>query len=181
MEDIFEDEGIEVNDSSIHLISQLAREQLDQEAEVAMLEEKLKMAKSKLRKISEVDLPAAMSAAKVKDFTLENGAKIKIDTQLYASLPKSLDKKNEAIQWLIDNGQAAIVDEDIILHFSPDERAELEQAMMLLRDANFQPMEDRSVNTSRVKSVIKELQEQGIDVPLEKFGAYWRTFAKIKV
>lgn len=176
-EDLFEQESLEITPQQLKDISLLANQQILKETEVEVLEQKLKSAKAELRRISEVNLPTSMSQAGLKDFTLENGRKVQINTALYASIPQK--NKRAAIQWLEDNGHGQIVSEDVYVPFRKGEHDKAEQVVRLLHENEINAQINESVNTATIKALIKELQDDGRDVPLELFGAYWRTFAKV--
>ena len=176
--ELFEDEHLPISDEQIKTIAMLADEQLLLAEEIETYTELLKTKQAAYRKVAEVDLPAAMSAAGVREFKLQNGRGVSIETALFASIPKK--NKKAAVQWLVDHGQGSIVNEDVIVRFEKGQQEKVQALVDLLFEKHMTPEVNENVNTGTVKSIIKELQSEGVEVPLELFGAYWKTEAKIK-
>jgi hypothetical protein len=168
------DEGpAPVTNAEITEISRLAELQLQLEREVQAQEDALKVTKEKLRGVQEKDLPEAMASAGMKEFKLLNGAKVSIKEDISASL--SGEKKTAAIAWLTEHGYQDIVSCDVTVGFRKGEEERARTVARDLVDKGFVPKLDQNVNTATLKSLIRELMEQGIEVPLETLGAYqWK-------
>lgn len=108
----------------------------------------------------------------MRSITLTDGSSVEIDETMYAAIAKK--NKAAAAQWLIDNGQGSLVKQDIIFSFGKGEDELANKLQQLATNYGFTEHETKdNVNTSAVKAVIKELLAQGIDVPLELFGAHF--------
>ena len=68
-------------------VKALAHKQLELEAKVAKAEQKLKDGKADLRKIQEGELPAALKAAGIPSFTLDNGMVVSYSEDMKVSVP----------------------------------------------------------------------------------------------
>ena len=160
-----------ITNEQLAAISALARSQRDQEQRVAELEKELDEAHKRLRKTSEVDLPSVMDEVGLESFTLTDGTRITVKETLYASI--SAAKKPAAAQWLLDNELGSLVKDTVSVPF---EKGDHERAVALqdfLRCEGYEPGVAETINTASVKAAINELMEQGREVPLDLFGAYF--------
>ena len=173
----YEDDIAPPSNEALKEISDLAGLQLRQQAEVDKLTEQLKTATDKLRKTQEKDLPETMKAAGMEKFTTTESVSIEISETLYASISKK--NKPAAIKWLMKNGQSSLVKEDVIVLFDKGDHKKAEKLFMQLKKKNYPVVTNENINTGSVKSVIKEFLEQGEEVPLEIFGAYFHRKAVI--
>jgi len=159
-------------------ISKLASIQQRQEADVEKLEGLLKTAKKALRKTSEDDLPGAMQAAGMEEFKTITGLTVKVKETLYASIPKA--RKPSAIAWLLDHAQSALIKEDVIIPFDKGDHDRMSALTASLEEGGYTVVINETINTGSIKAMIKEMLENGQDVPLDTFGAYFHTRSEIK-
>lgn len=168
----FEEDTPVVSADDLKNIAQLARQVVEGESEVADLEERLKAAKNRLKAVQEGALPEAMKAVGMTEFKTINGHSISVTETLYASI--AAKNKAKAAQWLVNNNLAALVKEDLVVSFDKgqhDDVIALVDSLQKMGEYNISTSEN--INTGSVKSAIKELLEEGVDVPLELFGAYF--------
>jgi len=169
------------SNEQLKTISALAARQMKLERELAEINQKAKDVQKQLRQVSEIDLPEAMGEAGIEAFTTSDGANIAVRETLYASFPKAAAKKREAIQWLIDNDLATIVKEDVHVPFDKGEVEKVGRLVELLEQSGFDEYRVvETVNTGTIKAVIKELLQEGKDVPLQLLGAYFVRKAEVK-
>jgi len=174
-----EDARQNVSASDLKNITSLAGSVVRCEAEVERVELELKKARAQLKQVQERDLPEAMLACNMETFTTSDGLSVSVKETLYASIAKK--NKAEAIQWLMNNELGALVKEDIVVAFDSGQRESVKSVIDILKGAgvtNFST--DETVNTTSVKSAIKELLGDGKEVPLELFGAYFARKAVVK-
>jgi len=176
----FEEDTAAPTNEQIGEISSLAKLQHSQEQAVDGFEAQLKEAKKALRQTQEQDLPGAMQAAGMEKFTTNTGIDVSVTENLYASIPAK--NKPNAIAWLMDHGQSALIKEDISIPFDKGDHDDVEKLMKALRDMGYANANVKeAVHTGAVKSMIKEMLENGADVPLDLFGAYFHRKAVVKV
>jgi hypothetical protein len=166
------------SNAEVKEIADLAQIQISRQKRVEELEGSLKSANEALRKVQEVDLPAAMQQAGVSEIKLPNGMKISIKAGFSASVPK--DRKQEVCQWLRSNGFGDIVSEDVVVTFGRGEEELAAVAAKRLVEMGYQPTLTTDVNTARLKSLISEQVAKGKDIPLEFLGAVQWTKSIIK-
>jgi hypothetical protein len=84
------------------------------------------------------------------------------------------------VAWLLDHEQSALVKEDVTIPFDKGDHDSMVALVNNLRDGGYSVEVSETINTGSVKSMIKEMLENGTDVPLDLFGAYFHTKAEIK-
>jgi hypothetical protein len=179
MTDIFDDEQI-LSDESLARVANLAQYQFELEHQIDKAEEALKELKKKHRMVSQVDLPELMESLSLASFKTNDGKKVDIRENFYASIAK--DRKMRAANWLIENGQDALVKRDVHIPFQAGD-AEMVAELCQLLEANGFPhfSVDFLMNTNSVKSALKELIASGEDVPFDLFGLRRVIEAKISL
>lgn len=160
-------------------IAQLASAVVGSEKIVADIEAKLKIAKANLRQVQERDLPEAMLACNMEKFTTSDGLNVSVSETLYASVAKK--NKAEAAKWLIDNELGALVKEDVVIGFDGGASEQVQALLTMLAENSINNVTtSESMNTASIKAAIKELLANGVDVPLELFGAHFARKAVVK-
>lgn len=173
------EEVADVTDEDLVGVADLAHLQVAKEKEVTLLEAQLKRAKAELRKVAEIDLPDMMAQIRLSEIVLQDGQSITIKEDMYATVAKK--NKKAAAQWMIDNGQKAIVQNSVSYGFDKGDLDKLQHLTTLLDSSGYDQYSiSETMNTGSVKAVIKELLAQGVDVPLELFGAHFVKRAIVK-
>jgi hypothetical protein len=175
----YEGDSPAISQDDLSNITKLASDVVVNEKEVAKIEESLKQAKAKLRQVQERDLPEAMLACNMETFVTTDGLKVSVKETLYATV--AAKNKPAAAKWLIENELGALVKEDVVVSFDGGKHEGVKELLSLLENAgvtNFTTAE--SMNTASIKSAIKELLGEGVEVPLELFGAYFARKAVVK-
>ena len=150
-----------------------------EEAELAMVaaEEEFKRRQDQYVALSQHEIPTLMLQIGMSEFSLGDGRKVSVGSQIRCSVPKAnLDK---AMEWLDEHGHGALIKRQLLIAF---ERANEEEAKRLV-DELFQREYDvkqlRKVEPQTLKAHIKEQLAAGVNFPMELFGAYEQKFTKI--
>lgn len=143
---------------------------------VATLREKLKAAAraQEMAEIAAADLahfqmivlPEAMELAGVAEYTLTDGAVLKVKPDLKASIPKEdLEKRERAFSWLRASGNGGIIKTffDIDVRALTDKKRIALAAMLAKKGLHADVKED--VHWQTLKSLVKELLEAGTELP----------------
>lgn len=117
MLDLFDEVASDVsvpNDEALGRVEKLARRQIELEDSVSSLGEKLKQAEKDLEQVSRVDIPDLLDEIGMLNFTLKDGAAIKVEDKLKASIPKGTtpeteEKARKAFAWLRDHNAGALI------------------------------------------------------------------------
>tara|TARA_Y100000310_G_scaffold326631_1_gene391807 strand:+ start:9056 stop:9610 length:555 start_codon:yes stop_codon:yes gene_type:complete len=166
------------SDDSISKISNLVKEQVALEDQIASLSEDLKARGAKLRELSEQHIPAAMLEAGVKNFTTDDGLEVDVREKMSASVSKK--NKPKVVAWLREHGHGSLVKNLVSATFGRDEDEDAVRALNILTDSGFEARQDVDVNTTTLKAFVKEQLEAGEEIPLELFGVYVYNSTTIK-
>lgn len=169
---------MEISNTALSQISNLAKMQLIAEQEVAQVEAELRLRKEHLRHVQEDLLPQAMAEAGMRSFVLETGEKITIKEDMTLSIPK--ENKAAALCWLAENGCGDLLKHTVSVDFGKGEDAAATQFLERCTAAGYHPVEKEDVNSATLKAFVKESLSRGVDMPLELFGAFPFTKAIIK-
>lgn len=136
--------------------------------EVELQEKLLESAKDALRQVQEVAIPEMMSEIGMREFKLENGMKLTIKEDIYASIRK--DFINDAVKWLDDNGLGDIVKDKVEVQFARGESEKAKELMSYCSKNRFSAAETLSVHPQTLKATIKEQMARGEEFPEEFFS-----------
>jgi hypothetical protein len=166
------------DESGLAKLSKLADEQAKAEAKVAELEGQLESAKKALSDLSEHQIPQLMTELGVEKFKTTSGLEIEIDAKMRASIPKA--RTTEAVGWLEEHGFGDLVKRSFKAMFGREQQEEAKKFAELMREKGISAEEKEEVHPQTLSAWVKEQLEQGKDIPLDLFGAFWQRRAKIK-
>jgi hypothetical protein len=167
---MFEPEDKPMGDASLKALSDKANEIQELDENIKNLEEKLGQVKAKYRELSEVDIPSMLSELGLSEITLKDGNKI--STSTYYSARISEDKRDEAFQWLGDNGFGDIIKNTVSVSFGREEDNSAKKLAEELEGNGFSTAQKKWVEPMTLKAFVREQVEKGSDLPLETFNVY---------
>jgi hypothetical protein len=159
-----------MGDASLKALSDKANEIQELDENIKNLEEKLGQVKAKYRELSEVDIPSMLSELGLSEITLKDGNKI--STSTYYSARISEDKRDEAFQWLGDNGFGDIIKNTVSVSFGREEDNSAKKLAEELEGNGFSTAQKKWVEPMTLKAFVREQVEKGSDLPLETFNVY---------
>ena len=168
----------DIQEGELSLVSALANKQVELAQELASLEEAVKAKKEEFRATSEQELPEAMQAAGLSELVLSTGEKITISEFYNAHISKV--NQETAYNWLVSNGHAGLIKNEVSLKFARDQERIAEETVLALKAPGLSPEVRQSVHPSTLKAFVKEQLTSGKDIPSEPFGIYIGSKAIIK-
>ncbi len=157
----------EVNE--VDPISRACQDYLKSEEEINNLELMIKAKKESLRLQNE-HIVQLMEERGVKSIRMTDGQSVDIKPFYTGSITK--EKQEEAFQWLRDNGYDDIIKNQVVVKFG---RAEDEQALKVwnsLMNEGFDTERNTKVEPMTLKGFIREMIENGKELPMETFGVF---------
>lgn len=154
---------------SVNDMANLAKSLVDADAAIDAAEDALRNAKEHARILREETIPSAMQELGIESLTLDTGQKMKIQQEVYASIPSG--NKNAAFQWLNDNGFGGLIKVEVITAYGKGEQTDAMQLVAELQHRGLEASFDQSVHAQTLKAFIKEQLSIGTNVPLDLFGA----------
>ena len=155
--------------SEVDPISKACQEQLKIEKEIDDLESLMKVKKDLLRQNGE-QIVSLMEERGVKSIKISDGQSVDIKPFYTGSISK--DNQEAAFDWLREHGYDDIIKNQVVLKFG---RAEDEKADQIYSDLASKGLDaDRNIKVEpmTLKGFIREMIENGKDIPMETFGVY---------
>lgn len=140
-------------------------------------EEELKALKLQKHKMSTEQIPAMMDEMGVQRLDVEN-LSVTLKPLINASIPQT--RREEAYQWLRDNGLDDIIKNDVIMSFGKGEDNMAGDIMYELEKRGMHPEKKTHIHSMTLKAFIRERVENGLPIDLDMFGAFVARTADIK-
>ena len=137
---------------------------------VETLEEHLKLAKSDERDLSENKIPALMTEIGLTEIVLKTGGRVSIKEDLKISIGKKL--MPAVLDFVRKEGDVGIIKNEIAILFGKGDEATADSCFTALDNKYPNVSRSATVNTATFKSMIKELIEQGVEVPFKELGIF---------
>ena len=166
------------DDSNLKGVADLAKQIAVQEQTVASKQEELNKAKKELLRLTDEELPSVLTEMGLSGLKLDDGSEVTIKKIFGASIPN--DQKEEAHQWLRDNGFGDMVKNIVSVNFGMGEDEQAHAMKKQLQDAGLDPEQVERVHSSTLRAWVKEQTEKGNEFPMELFGAFIAQRAIIK-
>lgn len=170
----------------LNRIVELANRQVQIEADLAALAEQAKTLQAELETIAggfknEGLLVAALNEAGMKNFTLTDGTVIEVkDVLQMPSVAQKSKYREPVLNWLDENHPDVIKRVIAIPLVKGDERvAEIRRVLAEQLKVVFS--EDRTVNPQTLGALIRELLENGAEVPMETLGVFSLKKAAVEI
>jgi hypothetical protein len=162
-------------------IEQLGTELYDLQSEIEQLEERIAEKKKLFTRISQNDLVALFVEARVDTIGLpDRNTDIVLAPWVNAKIPE--DKKDEAFNWLTENGHGGIIKTEVSISLGKDsvETAKEIADYLRMRYQEYETTLEQKVHAATLTSFIKGQLQEGIVVPLELLGASAGSVVKFK-
>ena len=142
----------------------------DLEDEVKTKEKNLKDLKKDLEKISGDVIPTMMTEMNISTLKLADGSAVEVKPVYSASI--STDKKEEAFNWLRNNGLGDLIKNEITVSFGRNEDNKALQYANLAQGQGYQPIQKLKVEPMTLKALVRERVESGKDMPSDLFNVF---------
>lgn len=158
-------------------LSNLIRQSLDLDQQIADAEQHVKDLKFKKKKVDTDDIPMLMEEMGVDSLTVD-GHKVTIANFVHARIPE--EKRDAAFGFLRSIGEADIIKNDVTVSFSAGQDNVAGAVVDELRNQGLDPAQKTHIHPSTLKAWVKNRIESGKELDFDTFGVYVGTEAKIK-
>lgn len=165
------------DEAGLTAVSDLVRQQLEAEDLVAELTKTLGAATQRLKRLSEIDLPAAMQEHNLRSLTTGDGSAVTITPIVRASISKA--QQGTAFAWLEENGYGDLIKNVVKATFGRGEDSEAIAAMAALSAQGCEPEQTRSVHPGTLSAQVRSWIQDGTPFPVEALGVFQGEKAKI--
>ena len=137
----------------------------------------LKKLKKDLNIISGEVIPTMMTEMNISTLKLADGSAVEVKPIYGASI--SPDKKEEAFNWLRDNGLGDLIKNEVTVSFGRNEDNKASDYANLAQGQGYQPVQKLKVEPMTLKALVRERVESGQDMPSDLFNVFAGNRTKI--
>ena len=138
--------------------------------EIEQEEASLKQKKKNLEHISGEVIPTMLSEMGLSYLKLQDGSSVEVKTNYSATITQA--KKEEAFNWLRENGLGDIIKNEISVSFGRNEDNKAADYAELAKSQGLDPMQKLKVEPMTLKALVRERLEAGKEMPTELFNIY---------
>ena len=156
----------------------------DQVLNLRDLEDRIKQKEielKKLKKDSEIIsgevIPTMMTEMSISTLKLADGSAVEVKPIYGASI--SPDKKEEAFNWLRNNGLGDLIKNEVTVSFGRNEDNKASDYAILAQGRGYQPIQKLKVEPMTLKALVRERVESGKDMPSDLFNVFAGNRTKI--
>ena len=113
----------------------------------------------------------------IKTIKLADGTGVEVKPVYGASIPTA--KKEEAFNWLRNNGLGDLIKNDITVSFGRNEDNKAAQYAVLAQGQRFEPVQKLKVEPMTLKALVRERLEAGQEMPSDLFNVFAGSRTKI--
>ena len=133
-------------------------------------EEYVKQKKKELDHISGEVIPTMLSEMGLSFLKLQDGSSVEVKTNYSATITQA--KKEEAFNWLRQNGLGDIIKNEIVVSFGRSEDDKAAAYAELAKGQGHQPTQKLKVEAMTLKALVRERIEGGKEMPTELFNIF---------
>lgn len=173
------DYDLPLGENALAQLNALAEAQLAAEREVLKKEQELEQANNALKDISHRQIPELLEELGITQFKTQDGLTIEIKEKIVAGLSKA--NLAPGIRWLEENGLGSLVKSKMVVYAPKGSPELLDDLKIEASDRGLDHEEKFDVHPMSLAAAVKELLEEGKEVPLELLGVLRIRSSKIKV
>jgi len=147
------------------------------EDQIKSTEDALKKLKAKADLLSGEVIPTIMTEMNISTMKLTDGSAIEVKPVYGASIPA--DKKEEAFNWLRENGLGDLIKNEVTVSFGRNEDNKAAEYAVLAQGQGYQPAQKLKVEPMTLKALVRERIEKGEDMPSDLFNVFAGNRTKI--
>lgn len=166
------------SDAALANVARLADEAILLAKKVEWYEEKAKLAKEELTRVTNVALPEAMAACRLASFATADGHTVVVKDVVSANIPKT--RLAEACDWLRTNGHGDLIKRKLAVALGRGQDALASKAVAALGKLGLAVADSVEVNHQTLSAFVRERTEAGIAVPDDLLGVFRGRVAKVE-
>lgn len=150
------------------------------EAEIVTLEEAIKDRKAQVQDLRTKVIPDLLRSIGMNSFALADGTTVELKDEVFPDIPAA--KREEAYEWLRQNGHGDLIKHEIKVTFGMGEDLEALTIRKMLTEHN-SPLnftEKETVLPQSLRAWVREQERRGTDLPNDLFSVHRITTAQLK-
>lgn len=165
--------------NSMSALASLAQQQAEIEHEMLEAERALKALKQRHSTIADELLPELMDELGIDKFETKDGLKIDVSEKIRASISKA--NQPAAFAWLEEHGHAGLIKAEIKVAFAKGDVETAAAVSNMLQIEGFDPEAKYGVHPQTLGAWVREMLEEGEDIPIDILGVFRQRTAKVQV
>ena len=168
----FEKDQTEVLDktTNINKLADKIKELQAHQKQLEVQEDAIKQKKKDIEHLSGEIIPTMLSEMGLSFLKLQDGSSVEVKTNYSATITQA--KKEEAFNWLRENGLGDIIKNEISVSFGRNEDNKAADYANLAKGQGFEPQQKLKVEPMTLKALVRERMEAGKEMPTELFNIY---------
>ena len=140
------------------------------EEDLVKQEERVKKIKKDIEVMSGEVIPTMMQEMNLSTLKLSDGSSVEVKPIYGASISPA--KKEEAFNWLRNNGLGDLIKNEITVSFGRNEDNKAAEYAVLAQGQGYQPVQKLKVEPMTLKALVRERVESGQDMPSDLFNVF---------
>jgi len=133
-------------------------------------EDNIKNTKKELEHVSGEIIPTMMSEMGLSHLKLMDGSSVDVKPNYSANI--TIANREEAFNWLRNNGLGDIIKNEILVSFGRNEDNKAADYAALAQERGYQPTQKLKVEPMTLKALVRERIEAGKEMPTELFNVF---------
>ena len=164
--------------TNINKLADKIKELQASQLELQEQEDAIKQKKKDIEHLSGEVIPTMLSEMGLSYLKLQDGSSVEVKTNYSATITQA--NKEEAFNWLRNNGLGDIIKNEISVSFGRNEDNKAATYAELAKGQGFQPTQKMKVEPMTLKALVRERIEAGKEMPTEIFGIFSENKTTIK-
>ena len=156
--------------TNINKLADKIKELQAQQEQLQIQEDAVKQKKKDIEYLSGEVIPTMLSEMGLSFLKLQDGSSVEVKTNYSATITQA--KKEEAFNWLRENGLGDIIKNEISVSFGRNEDNKAADYAELAKSQGLDPMQKLKVEPMTLKALVRERLEAGKEMPTELFNIY---------
>ena len=140
------------------------------EEDLVKQEERLKKIKKDIEVMSREVIPTMMQEMNLSTLKLSDGSSVEVKPIYGASISPA--KKEEAFNWLRNNGLGDLIKNEITVSFGRNEDNKASDYANLAKGQGYEPVQKLKVEPMTLKALVRERLESGQEMPSDLFNVF---------
>ena len=156
--------------TNINKLADKIKEMQAKQTQLELQEDSVKKTKKDIEHLSGEIIPTMLSEMGLSFLKLQDGSSIEVKTNYSATITQA--KKEQAFNWLRQNGLGDIIKNEIVVSFGRSEDDKAAAYAELAKGQGHQPTQKLKVEPMTLKALVRERLEGGKEMPTELFNIF---------
>ena len=156
--------------TNINKLADKIKELQASQLELQEQEDAIKQKKKDIEHLSGEVIPTMLSEMGLSYLKLQDGSSVEVKTNYSATITQA--NKEEAFNWLRENGLGDIIKNEISVSFGRNEDNKAADYAELAKGQGLEPVQKLKVEPMTLKALVRERMEAGKEMPTELFNIF---------